>query len=135
MIKSYLSIIIFTAITILFYLGVCNRILTIQIIYYLPLIWLFIYSLTVKIWQPNRIKYLIAIHILILFIGLFSFILYQLYLKLEKYWAVNDYSQLSKSIGDLMFRSADCLYVMVYLLVVVFFIDLIYFINRYRKAN
>lgn len=132
--KSYIFLILsILAVSILYYLFASQGVSTFNFIYLLPIVWIIFYLIWVKIWKFSKIKLLIMFHFTVLFIELYSFILYRLFLKMEPKISFNsdNYDQLN----NLMFRSADALYVGIYLGVIVFLFDLIYLIKGSFKKN
>lgn len=132
--KSYVFLILsILVISILCYLFASQGVSTFNFIYLLPFVWIILYLIWVKIWKFRMLKFLIMLHFAVLFIELFSFILYRLFLKIEPEIPFN--SKNYDKLNNLMFRSADALYIGIYLAVIVFLIDIILLIRISYKKN
>jgi len=118
----------------LIYFLIYKEILNIDYIYWVPYLWILLYLLCTKAWIINKVKILIAAHFLVLFMGLFSLLLYQLFLQMGPKFSFDDFEK-STQVRNLGFKSETFLYLMFYLGVLVFFIDLVYFIKMRPKTS
>jgi hypothetical protein len=117
--------------TIVFYLLVYHKIFGIETIYLLPIVWLITIVFILKLWILERTKLLIALHFIVISLGGFSFICYQLYLDLKHSVSIN--TEVFSELNSLMFNSENAVFLMVYLGVLVFFFDLFLLIRRMRS--
>lgn len=131
--KYLVSLIFLFIITLLFYYGIINGVLKIDYSYWLPIIWLLILFPIMKLWSIEKVKLLIFAHVVVVFSGIFSFFLYHLYLNLKS--SVSFKSDEYTSLNNLMFNSEKALYVMIYLGIIVFFVDLLYFVKLGIKKS
>ncbi len=100
-------------------------------IYWLIPVWLISLFFIFRMWEINRGKIILALHAIVLLSGLFSFVLYQLFKKL------NDVTPLSSpnftNVSNLMFNSENALYFMIYGGVLLLILDSVYFLKYLKK--
>ena len=133
--KSYtLLSLLLLVISAVCYTVISNEILSIRFIYWLPYGWLVFYLIWVKIWIINKPKLLIMLHFSIVFSWLFCFILYRLGSQMEPKVALDNYNAY-REVNSLFFKSEDALYIGIYLAVIAFFVDLVYFIGLRSKRK
>jgi hypothetical protein len=127
--KSHLILaFLLLAIAILFFTGVNYNLLNVPSIYLLPIIQLIVYFIWIKIWKVNRNKLLIMLHFLVVFSGLFSYVLYRLFINKDQKVGINNHKEFTQ-VSNLMFNSENVLYFMIYLGIFTFLIDFIYLIR------
>jgi hypothetical protein len=100
-------------------------------IYWLIPFWLISLFFVFRLWEINFGKLILALHVLVLLSGLFSFISYQLFKKLSD---VTPFSSSNfTNVSNLMFNSENALYLLIYGGVFLLLLDSIYFLRYLKK--
>jgi hypothetical protein len=99
-------------------------------IYWLIPIWMLLLIILFRIWELNKGKVLLIIHILVLLSGVFSFLSYQLFKKLSDVTPLS--SSNFTSVSNLMFNSENALYLMIYGGFILLVFDTFYY-SKYLK--
>lgn len=131
--KRIILLLVFIIFNIIFFLGLHYKLIYFKAGYYFPLFWLLFIVFYLKAWIIKFEKILLILHLLVLFTGIYSSMLYYLFLEWESTRAFNDSN--FTDISNLMFHSEDALYIAVYLVFITFTIDVIYFARKMRNVN
>ena len=132
--KNYIKLLIFVLVTSLvtFYC-ITKKIINMNNVYYLPWLWIGLFLFKFKPRVSYKFNWLIPAHFLAIILGIFSFLLYHQYLSLKPVISIksNDFS----SLNSLMFNSENALYATLYIIIFLFFVDLILLIKFLSNKN
>lgn len=100
-------------------------------VYWLIPIWGIILFFVFRLWEMNKVKFVLLLHIIVLLFGAFSFLTYQIFKKLSSITPLS--SSNFTNVSNLIFNSENALYLMIYGGFFLLLFDSIYFLKYLKR--
>lgn len=123
--------IVVTTLTIILYYLVVNELVDVRLIYLMPILWIAMIFIFLRLWKMTWLKLWLLLHVLAFAAGLFGVFLYQAYKKLDESRSFE--SANSEEVGSLVFNAGNVLYPAINVGILLLFFDAIYLFRRRLK--